>query len=78
MPRLLFIIAFNDPSLYEQVKAEFSGAAGISVIRDRRRRDRRRQTAQVQAERRQRERRTRDISQTLRTLGWVLVPESDA
>jgi hypothetical protein len=78
MPRILFIIAWNDPSLYEQVKAEFAGAPGISVIRDRRRRDRRRQAVQVQADRRQSDRRTRDITQTLRTLGWILVPEADA
>ena len=78
MPRLLFIIAWNDPTLYEQVKAEFTGATGVSVIRDRRRRDRRSQAVQVRAERRQGERRMRDISQTLRSLGWVLVPESDA
>jgi hypothetical protein len=77
MPRLLFIIAWNDRRLYEQVKAEFAGAAGVSVIRDRRRRDRRSQTLHVLAERRQSERRMRDISQALRTLGWVLVPEAD-
>ena len=77
MPRILFIIAWNDPSLYEHVKAEFAGAAGVSVIRDRRRRDRRRLMLQVPAERRRGDRRTRDISQTLRTLGWVLVPQSD-
>jgi len=77
MPRILFIIAGNDPRLYEHVKAEFADTAGVSVIRDRRRRDRRHQRVQVPVERRRAERRIRDISETLRSLGWVLVPESE-
>lgn len=76
MPRILFIIAGNDPKLYEHVRAEFADTAGVSVIRDRRRHDRRNQKVQVPLERRRTERRTRDISETLRSLGWVLVPES--
>lgn len=77
MPRILFIIAGNDPKLYEHVKAEFADTAGVSVIRDRRRHDRRRERVQVPVERRKAERRTRDIRETLRSLGWVLVPESE-
>ena len=77
MPRILFIIAGNDPRLYEHVKAEFADTAGVSVIRDRRRRDRRHDRVQVPVDRRKTERRTRDISETLRALGWVLVPESE-
>jgi hypothetical protein len=77
MPRILFIIAGNDPKLYEHVRAEFADTAGVSVIRDRRRRDRRNQRVQVPVDRRRSDRRTRDISEALRSLGWVLVPESD-
>jgi hypothetical protein len=77
MPRILFIIAGNDPKLYEHVRAEFADTAGVSVIRDRRRGDRRNQRVEVQVDRRKTDRRTRDITEALRSLGWVLVPEGD-
>lgn len=76
VPRVLFIIAWDDLSLYQQVRAEFADMESVSVIRDRRRRDRRHQTVQVSEERRRDERRTRDVSRVLHDLGWVLVPKS--
>jgi hypothetical protein len=76
MSAVLFIVAWNEPALYQYVKASFARVDSVVVILDRRRKDRRRQPDPVPLERRQTERRVRNVSRSLKAHGWAIVSDA--
>ncbi len=71
---LLFIVARDQPALYQTLLREFGAERDIEVLYDRRFGERRRHQGTWPEERRQGERRSRaDVDAQLQSLGWVLV-----
>jgi hypothetical protein len=71
---MLFIVARDQPTLYETLLREFGPDRDVAVLYDRRFGERRRQQVRWPAERRQGERRLRpDVDAQLQSLGWALV-----
>ncbi len=71
---MLFIVARDQPSLYETLLREFGTERDVAVLYDRRIGERRRQQGSYPADRRRGERRVRpDVDAQLQSLGWVLV-----
>jgi hypothetical protein len=71
---MLFIVARDQPALYQTLLREFGTERDIEVLYDRRFVERRRQRVTWPEERRQGERRSRpDVDAQLQSLGWVLV-----
>jgi hypothetical protein len=70
---LLYVVARDQPEVYERLKRQ-TADGGIEVVLDRRRqRDRRREPRSVADERRGGERRLTDIREELARSGWVIV-----
>jgi hypothetical protein len=71
---MLFIVARDQPALYQTLLTEFGAERDIEVLYDRRFGERRRQQVGWPEERRRGERRNRpDVDAQLESLGWVLV-----
>ena len=70
--RDLYIVAANRKDLYEQLRRQFAGNAGVEIILDRRKAERRRGGGVANDPRRV-DRRVRDDAHLLKTLGVVLV-----
>jgi hypothetical protein len=71
---MLFIVARDQPALYQTLLTEFGAERDIEVLYDRRFRERRRQQVMWPEERRRGDRRNRpDVDSQLQSLGWVLV-----
>ncbi len=71
---MLFIVARDQPALYETLLREFGTERDVAVLYDRRFGERRRQQVTWPAERRRGERRLRpDADAQLQSLGWALV-----
>ncbi|MGH7308244.1 MAG: hypothetical protein ACREK6_06080 [Candidatus Rokuibacteriota bacterium] len=71
---MLFIVARDQPALYETLLREFGTERDVAVLYDRRIGERRRQRVTWPAERRRGERRLRpDVDAQLESLGWALV-----
>src|SRR3972149_11914378 len=70
--RDLYIVAANRKDLYEQLRRQFAGNAGVELILDRRKAERRRGGGVANDPRRV-DRRVRDDAHLLKTLGVVLV-----
>lgn len=73
MDRLLFLVARDQPDLWDQLSKEFSGR-DVAVVVDRRRGERRRQEGDAGAERRHSDRRSReDIDREVRSRGFSVI-----
>lgn len=71
---MLFIVAREQPTLYETLLREFGAERNVAVLYDRRFGERRRQQVTRPDERRRGERRSRpDVDAQLQSLGWALV-----
>jgi hypothetical protein len=71
---MLFIVARDQPALYETLLREFGTERDVAVLYDRRFGERRRQQVTQPDERRRGERRIRpDVDAQLQSLGWVLI-----
>ena len=79
MPPIDDLLIIADPRAdFFEIVQRFRTGASIEVRLDRRRGERRRETdSQVAPERRTSERRKRDVSEQLRTVGWVFIPASE-
>ena len=78
MSAVLFIVAWDEPALYQYVKTSFVSVDSVVVILDRRRSDRRRYTGAMPLERRRTERRVRNVSPSLKAHGWAIVSDAMA
>jgi hypothetical protein len=73
MDRLLFLVAKDQPDLWDQLSKEFSGK-DVSVVVDRRRSERRRLAAARREERRQQQRRSHtDIDREVSARGFSVI-----
>ena len=73
--RDLFIVARNEPELYEYLKRRFAGREDVEVILDRRVSERRQQPLPPAVERRRQGRRTRRaVEDDIKSLGVAVVP----
>ena len=70
--RVLFIVAVDQPALFETLRGENS-VTWTNVVLDRRCRQRRRRTQSVAKNRRQAERRLHDIDRALKSIGMAVV-----
>jgi len=71
---MLFIVARDQPALYETLRREFGAERDIEVLYDRRFGERRRQRVLWPDERRRGDRRGRpEVDTQLESLGWALV-----
>jgi hypothetical protein len=76
---MLFIVARDQPALYETLVREFGAERDVEVLYDRRFSERRRQQVAWPDERRRGERRIRpDVDAQLGSLGWALVRRARA
>jgi hypothetical protein len=74
MNRLLFLVARDQPDLWDQLNKEFSGQ-DVSVVVDRRRAERRRAAAADNPERRRSDRRSRtEVDREVRVRGFSVIP----
>jgi len=73
MDRLLFLVARDQPDLWDQLSKEFS-SKDVAVVVDRRRGDRRRAAQSSDANRRQSDRRSRDeVDREVRSRGFSVI-----
>lgn len=71
---MIFVVARDQPVLFETLRREFSSDREIDVIMDRRHTERRQAVVPYAEERRRAERRVRsDAEAQLKSLGWALV-----
>jgi hypothetical protein len=72
--RMIFVVARDQPVLFETLRREFSSDREIEVIMDRRHGERRQVVIPYAVERRRAERRLHnDAESQLKSLGWALV-----
>lgn len=71
---MIFVVARDQPVLFETLRREFASDREIEVVMDRRQGERRQTAVPYAEERRRAERRVRnDVETQLRSLGWALV-----
>ncbi len=71
---MIFVVARDQPVLFETLRREFASDREIDVVMDRRHGERRQTAIPYAEERRRAERRVRnDVEMQLRSLGWALV-----
>jgi hypothetical protein len=72
-PSLLFIVAQNEPGIYENLQARFGGLPTVQILRDRRVSDRRRRSGQREQERRASDRRQYLVDDRLKSVGYAVL-----
>ena len=73
MTRILFVVARDQPELYERARQSFEDFPEVEVIADRRRGPYRSHNGSVPDEHRGGELRRRNVDALLRNPGWVVV-----
>ena len=73
MTRILFVVARDQPELYERARQSFEDFPEVEVIADRRSGPYQSHNGPVPAERRDGDLRRRNIDALLRNPGWVVV-----
>lgn len=75
MRRLLFVVARDQPNLWDHLRGDFANDEEVEVILDRRLEERRRRVQTLEQERRRTDRRQPHIENDLRYRSFVIVHE---
>lgn len=72
-PSLLFVVAQDEPGIYQNLTVRFGGVATVRIVLDRRRGERRRGWRSQGQERRMSERRQYPVDDRLQSLGYAVL-----